>query len=268
MRGAPTLRSRYFVPPPPAVYGGADGETTYTGYNYLGRGPVAWVKLRHFEAALEYARPWFGTANVVDFGCADGAFLPSLAHHFPRVRAIDVDPGFARGAQRVVEELRLANTRVICNAERSMQSLADELRPDGCELLFLLETLEHVGDANRLHPSKIDFLTELFSLLADDGQIVISVPTMVGLPFLFQRAVLGGLRMTREPISGPDLLRAVVLRNTDRLEPQWLPHKHLGFNHRKLESHLRRHFSMLHRQSLVFTELFVIARRGASRSIG
>jgi SAM-dependent methyltransferase len=262
-----SLGSRLFVKPPANVYGAAGGPT-YTGYNYLGGGPVAWVKRRHFEAALDYARPWFDRAPVIDFGCADGVFLPSLSRRFPSVRAVDLSPIFTDLAQRVVDELALDNVRVVCNERRSMASLADEFAPDECELLFLLETLEHVGDPRRFYESKIDFLNDLFGLLAPTGRIVISVPTMVGLPFLVQRMVLGALRMTREPISAPDFARAVFLRRADTLEADWQPHKHLGFNHVELERHLRREFAVVHRQSLVFTELFVIARTGAARGMG
>ena len=85
---------------------------------------------------------------------------------------------------------------------------------------FLLETLEHVGDPSRFYESKMEFLDGVFGLLQPRGRVVISVPKMVGISFLVQRATLRLLGMHREEIGRRNLFNAVVRRNTDALEPR------------------------------------------------
>ncbi|MEA1998642.1 MAG: class I SAM-dependent methyltransferase [Euryarchaeota archaeon] len=77
---------------------------TYSEYNYLRPGIASQIKRRHFEICLKLMSRWFHKANVIDFGCADGYFLPSLANYFDRVVAIDKNPDFIRVATEVVSK--------------------------------------------------------------------------------------------------------------------------------------------------------------------
>jgi 2-polyprenyl-3-methyl-5-hydroxy-6-metoxy-1,4-benzoquinol methylase len=258
--------TRHFTSPPPELFADpvseeyAPGHATYASYNYLSGGPVARIKSLHFEAALRLAAPWFHDASAIDFGCADGVLLPSLARRFKRVLAVDVKPEFTAVAARVVSRMNLTNVTVTCNRDVGFDELATTTLAGDYKVMFLLEVLEHVGTAKRMYSSKLDFLEQLFGLLPADGRIIISVPTMVGLPFLIQRAVLAGCGLIREPLDGADLLRAGVLGNTDRLEPDWGPMGHLGFNHRKLERALRSRFHVEARRNLVFSQVYMITR--------
>src|SRR2546423_331631 len=69
-----------FSDPSHAVHGGL-----YSQYNYLRPGIIQKLKRGRFEKALQLARPYFGTGAALDFGCADGVFLPSLANYFEAV---------------------------------------------------------------------------------------------------------------------------------------------------------------------------------------
>ena len=256
-------RPRYFDPPTARAFRERDAEylpgyPTYTAYNYCGRGLVARVKAAHFESALELTSDLHGQAGAVDFGCADGVFLPSLAHFFPRVYAVDIRPDMTAVAERVQRELELENVQVVCNQDRDFASLAHDTRGGDYRVAFLLETLEHVGDALRLYESKMDLVDGVLDLLEPGGRVVISVPKMTGVPFLVQRATLRLLRMQREEIGRRDLFNAVVRRNTDALEPGWTSAAHLGFNDRKLERYLRERFRVTASRNLGFTQVFVI----------
>ncbi len=260
------LRFRLYEPPPRAVYDAmpgnyAGGVSTYAAYNYLGGGPVAHVKAAHFEAALEAARPWFGDEAVIDFGCADGVFVPSLARRFGEVLAIDRDDAFVNVTGHVIEACGLGNASVISNAGLSMDELAERLQSRGYRVAFLLETLEHIADPSDLYGSRAAFVEQLLGLLRHDGVAIVSVPTMVGPAFLVQRAALAAFRLHREPLSARELFDAGVRRDTDALEPRWTPTAHLGFNHRKLERALRDRVRILDHRSLLFSQLYVLARR-------
>ena len=84
---------------------------------------------------------------------------------------------------------------------------------------------------------------------------------MVGPAFFVQRAALAACGMVREELSRRELFDAVVRRDTDALEPRWTPWAHLGFNHLKLERALRERVRVVRRRTLVFSQLFVLARR-------
>ena len=266
MRSPIPLRFELYAPPPREIYDAIEGEyvagvSTYAAYNYLGGGAVAHVKSAHFEVALQETRRWFGTARVIDFGCADGVMVPSLAAHFREVLAIDQSQRFVDVTQRVIDGCRLHNASVMCNAGVSMEELAERLRPGGYSVAFLLETLEHIADPADLYGSRAAFVEQLLALLQDDGAVIVSVPTMVGPAFLAQRAALAAAGLEREDISARELLDATVRRNTDALEPRWTPMAHMGFNHLKLERALRERVRIVRHRSLLFSQLYVLARR-------
>lgn len=260
------IRQRYFKPPAARAFreSGVEyrpGHATYTSYNYAGGGMAARVKAAHFEAALRVTREHHGRSGVIDFGCANGVFLPALARCFPRVHAVDIRPDMVAVAERVRDELQLDRVTLVCNSDRDFASLARDTRGGDYRVAFLLETLEHIGEPGRLYESKTEFLEQVLGLLEPGGIAVVSVPVMVGLPFLVQRLGLWALGLHREAIGRKDLANAVLRRNTDALEPAWTGNAHLGFNHLKLESRLRERFRIVDRRNLIFTQLYVVASR-------
>lgn len=260
MRGAPEL---LFVKPAREPYFETAGSyanvtPTYGAYNYF-CGAASIAKSLHFEAALRAARKHFG-GRAIDFGCADGVLLPSLARHFRSVWAIDRDRVFTETAARVVEHHGLSNVSLTCNETGALP-----VKPDGwdagADVLFLLETLEHVGERERMWQSRADFVVRLFELVRPGGHVVVTVPNMVGLGFLVQRAALRLLSLRRERrLTREELWRAVLLRETAALERRWkAPHGHLGFNHLRLERALEERFVLVRRKHLFFQVLYVLA---------
>jgi SAM-dependent methyltransferase len=256
--------------PPASAYSGkqteyAPGHTTYASYNYLRGGVIARVKASHFEAALQMTRPWFGRANAIDFGCADGVFLPSLAHWFPRAVGIDRDPDSIDIAEQAMRALQLPNVRVICSDGKNPAALSVQLAPDRFEVLFTIMTLEHFGEQGRLYESRVDLVENMFDLLEPNGVVVASVPNMVGLPFLLQRIALSAANPHRDPIGPRQLFDSIVRKDTTALEPSWTPETHLGFNHLELLGALRERMYVLEHRSLFFEEMFLLSRKRRSR---
>jgi 2-polyprenyl-3-methyl-5-hydroxy-6-metoxy-1,4-benzoquinol methylase len=263
LRGLGALvRRRRFVPPDPAPYATAEreylpGHATYTSYNYLSGGPMARVKAAHFEAALDLVEHLAGRTGAIDFGCADGVFLPTLERWFDPVLGIDDDPAMMAVAQRAVRALGL-RAELLQNTGMSWEEIRERVDRERYGVVFLLETLEHVGTAEDMYGSRVAFLRELLALAAPGATLVISVPNMVGLPFALQRAALAATRSAREPLSAHELARATLLKDVDALEPRWQRHAHLGFNHRKLERALRASFDLVGKRDLVFTKVYAI----------
>lgn len=262
----------YFVRPPYITLEGFNylpekGIKTYSEYNYLRPGLASFLRAKHFEYALRLTKEYFQGCNVIDFGCADGPFLPSLARYFNHVVGIDWEPEFVAQASKVVNLLGLTNTGLICNRDLTMQDVKRKLGKREYHILFLLETLEHIGDKSNLWESRVKFVKELFTLVDETGIIVISVPNMVGIPFLLQRLGLLFSNAEREAMSRIDLLRASFLNYTTDLEQQWEGWHmgkigHLGFNHRKLESYLRKEFNILEVKNILFQVIYVCKNNG------
>jgi 2-polyprenyl-3-methyl-5-hydroxy-6-metoxy-1,4-benzoquinol methylase len=257
---------RYFVKPLVDIYSSVEGPDyyrqfrTYSEYNYLRPGVSSRIKTRHFEVALKLTRRHFRSCNVIDFGCADGVFLPSLSRYFNHVVGIDNNPQFITICETLLRKLDLTNVELVCNDSLTLSGLSQRVSGRSYDILYLLETLEHVGDRDSPYESRIHFLREIATLIADDGMIVLSVPKMVGVSFLVQHIGLAALGLAREEISLSNLLKASFLNNTVDLEKEWDHFKHLGFSHKKLESYLSSAFQILRRKELAFQVVYIIAK--------
>ena len=124
---------------------------------------------------------------------------------------IDDDPAMIAHARRVADALGL-QAEIVANTGMSWGELRERVDTARYGVMFLLETLEHIGTANDMVGSRIAFLHELFTIAAPGATIVISSTNMVGLPFAIQRVGLAATGSTREPIAARDLVRAVVLQ--------------------------------------------------------
>jgi 2-polyprenyl-3-methyl-5-hydroxy-6-metoxy-1,4-benzoquinol methylase len=258
--------TRYFVEPPYITLAGFDylpSAKTYTEYNYLERGVGSFLKVRHFEYALQLTKEYFHKCNVIDFGCADGPFLPSLSKYFNYVIGVDREPKFLTIASSIANKVE--NVDIIDNSDLGVTVLKRVLRYK-CQILFLLETLEHIGDKDNPWKSRVGFVEELFGLLDKNGIIVISVPNMIGIPFLIQRMGLFVFNVKRDKISFVELLKSAFFNDTTTLEQRWQEWhmgdtRHIGFNHLKLEKYLREKFIIVKKKNIFFQVLYVIRKK-------
>jgi 2-polyprenyl-3-methyl-5-hydroxy-6-metoxy-1,4-benzoquinol methylase len=266
LRSLPALvRQKRFVIPPRDVYVGngddyAPGHATYTSYNYLAAGPMAKIKAAHFEAALDLAGELIGRTGAIDFGCADGVFLPTLDRHFDPVLGIDDAQYMIDTAQALIDRLDLG-ARALANTGMSWDELRAAVDRERYGVVFLLETLEHIGTREDMIGTRMAFLRELFGVAAPGAMIVLSVPNMVGIPLAIQRAALWATGSVREPISRGELARAIVLKDVDSLQDRWVRDSHLGFSHRELEQAMRRDLRIVGKRDLIFSKVYAIRER-------
>ncbi len=254
-----------FKAPPVIKHEGFDyhGCHSYSEYNYLNKSYVATIKKRHLEIALDLTSEYFHKADVIDFGCADGVFLPSLSNYFCSVLGIERNEKFTFMAQKLINELNLKNVKIINNRETTIQAIVNEYPENKYKIIFLLEVLEHVGNNFRtMYDDKNTLLKELFPLVGDEGIIVISVPKMVGLSFLVQQIGLSLLNMSRSEYTLRELIMCSFLKDTSEVEKDWVPEfTHKGFNHEKFEEFVSREFLIKRKVVDVFQVLYVIGKR-------
>ena len=202
---------------------------TYSDYNYRRSGLINWIKTQHFRAALRLSiggRHW----RAMDFGCADGYFLPALASQFRIVSGVD------KRAEWLDQCPELPNVL-----------LSSTIGTDSYDVIFALETLEHIAD-------RLGTLRLLRDRLNPHGKIIASVPIMIGLTFLIQRLGLWLTRSHREPMTYGEIARSAV-GITDRL--RW-EGGHVGFNHREFEDGMTQAGMRFDRNRLLFQYIYVI----------
>jgi 2-polyprenyl-3-methyl-5-hydroxy-6-metoxy-1,4-benzoquinol methylase len=234
---------------------------TYSQYNYLRPGLIPWLKCQRFEIALRLAEPQFGRGTAADFGCADGVLLPSLARAFPRAVGIDIDRGSTTVASAVVADLGLHNVDVCCSDTCADGIPSIHALPNApFRVMFLLETLEHIGEPGNLVSIQRDFVAKLFELVETGGQIIVSVPRMVGSGFLAKYLARRLLRIRGDAITWGEAMRAGLLHDTRDLAAQWSG-SHEGFNDVALERALSQTFRLVRKRTTLFTRFWVLERR-------
>jgi 2-polyprenyl-3-methyl-5-hydroxy-6-metoxy-1,4-benzoquinol methylase len=231
---------------------------SYSWYNYLKPGIVSNIKVRHFDIALKMTNEFFHKCNVIDFGCADGTFLPSLSKYFNKVLAVDNVPADINVASKLIEREKIDNVKLICNKNLSFQELKTKLNYEKYHILYLLETLEHIGN-KPIYESKIEFLNKLFELIEEDGIIVITVPNMIGISFFIQHVLHRPFGLGKQQISIRNLLKASFLRDTKDLERYWNG-GHLGFNHEKMESYFKKEYRILKKKNIISQVVYIIQK--------
>lgn len=137
-------------------------EAAFPAYSH--KNPIInWLFWQRLRKAMEHIES-DTYENILDFGCGSGVMLPFLSSVSKQVIAIDVD---LLPIQSVQKYIPLASNVQIKDATK--MNIAD-LPKDSFDLIIALDVLEHVHDLPNT-------LTDLFSLLKPNGQLIVSGPT-------------------------------------------------------------------------------------------
>lgn len=137
-------------------------EAAFPAYSH--KNPIInwlfWQRLRKVMEHVENSQ----YENILDFGCGSGVMLPFLSNISKQVIAMDVD---LLPIQSVRKYIPIANNVQIKDATKI--NIID-LSKDSFDIIIALDVLEHVQDLSKT-------LSELFSLLKPNGQLIVSGPT-------------------------------------------------------------------------------------------
>ena len=199
----------------------------YSGGNYLGPTFLSRLKCRHFQRALDLAPR--GDYRAMDYGCGDGFFLPTLSHYYREVYAIDLDPEHIDIANRLIRHMALDNTAVYHVSE------LDRIRGKSFDIIFCLETLEHIPEPDDILESFAKYLGN------ENNRLIFSVPLETGFSFLLKYLYRWCSGRKTMGYSWRDIFMTVLGKTGDIAHY----YGHRGFNHRVL----------LHTLELYFTDI-------------
>jgi len=211
---------------------------------------VRWFFYHRFQKALEAAGQSPG-ARVLEFGCWQGYFLPSLLKNYGEVWAVDND------ACSLVEKVpeyftTLQMARALCQAEAAAMARLRLIKADGShlpfrrggfDLIFCLDTLPFItGEA------KQSTLLEFGRILRPGGRLIISLPIEMGPVLLLRQALRRLSGAWRDRYSWRELLRAVCFRTAAHARPAEFANLK-GYEYREDLAQIAAHFMV---QSLRF----------------
>lgn len=154
---------------------------------------VRWLFWNRLGALLRLA-DGAPARRVLDFGCGEGALLPSLSGAYEEICAIDLDPNAARA---ICERLALRNVTVATATPGRLPY------PDAhFDLVFAADVLEHIPD---LAP----VLAELKRVLRPGGSLLVSAPTE-NLLYAAGRKVFGFQKPADHYRTAKDIARALA----------------------------------------------------------
>ena len=120
---------------------------------------VRWVFWGRLRCLLDLAQG--GGEVSLDFGCGEGALLPSLATGYRQVIGVDIDIG---AAACLVSDYGLDNVSLIRADGRSLP-----VRSESVDAVFAADVLEHIPDFDAA-------LLEIHRVLRSGGLLLVSAP--------------------------------------------------------------------------------------------
>ncbi|MBZ5552114.1 MAG: class I SAM-dependent methyltransferase [Acidobacteriia bacterium] len=180
----------------------------YDNRLFLGR----WFFYQRFQRALNCC-PDSPQSRVMDFGCWEGHFLPSLLANYHQVWGVDNDRA------SVVEEIPgtwtiLQCARSLCSEESPSTSHLRLVKADGqslpvrggfFDIVFCLDTLPYVRKNSRAQ-----VIIELRRVLKPGGTIIISLPVEMGASLVLRELLRRLSGSFQQNYKTSDLLRAIL----------------------------------------------------------
>ena len=161
---------------------------------------------------------------ILDLGCADGPFLPTLNYYTEKTVGIDLDK----------ESLALANILIKDNYYKlkkvdllNSNGLFLPFKDESFDLIFCLEVLEHVENT-------LQAIKEILRVLKINGVLVCSLPIEIGMSLLI-RTILGKLLKFKRPqYKFKEIIKIVLLKKPGRRD-KFMDHKNFDWRPVKRE---------------------------------
>lgn len=170
--------------------------------------------------------------RILDVGCADGPFLPTLNYYAKNIVATDINKELIDRSNYIVKNL-LFKSKKINLLTSDGQALP--FRNESFNLIFCLEVLEHVKDPRIV-------IEEICRILKRKGTFISTVPVEIG-PSLLMREFIGRItNFHRPPYTKKELIQSALLKNPG---PRTLENPHKNFDWRIINKEVRHFFKKI-----------------------
>lgn len=209
-------------------------EYIYSEYTYNSKNPIArFSHQARFAIGIELAMEE-EFQRILDYGAGDNKFLTELSTKKENLDLFAFEP---------LIDIRSTSTITV------FSKLAD-LEDKKFDIITCFETLEHFNET-----IQSDMLQSFSDRLENNGRVIISVPIEIGLPSLVKniRRLGFGKNSYQDIKNGIKCLfgkEIPEIRNSEGFI-----HTHHGFNHRKLEQVMLKHFQVKKKQTSPFKNL-------------
>jgi 2-polyprenyl-3-methyl-5-hydroxy-6-metoxy-1,4-benzoquinol methylase len=180
-------------------------------------------------------------SRILDIGCADGPFLPTLNYYARSIVANDINEEFIKESKNLVDN-KLKNVKKINLACSDGQALP--FRDNKFDLVFCLEVLEHVKNPDQ-------FINEVFRVLRRNGVLICTLPVEIGISLLIRTLIGKMVNFKRPKYSLKELIRIVIFKRP-KIRPEYIGHKeysretgHKNFDWRVIKQKISLRFKII-----------------------
>lgn len=125
--------------------------------------PQRLIFWKRYELALSMIRQG---DSALDFGCGNGALVPSLSKMFKSVYAVDTAESKVRATTSTCSRLSITNVNI---SHVSPGNELRDLRDEMFDCICALDVLEHISHASSV-------VSEFLRVLKADGYLIVSIP--------------------------------------------------------------------------------------------
>ena len=231
------LKSKYrIIERPKFVKRNSTIEKRYTQHLYGSKSFLikyyAFLPLIHSLKHITFS----DNSRILDIGCSDGPFLPTLNYYAKSIIANDILENRVREAKNLVD-FNLNESKKISLICSDGQYLP--FKENNFDIIFCLEVLEHIVKPDQ-------FLRELLRVLKKNGTLICTLPIEIGLSLLIRNLIGKISHFQRPTYNLKQYFQRIFLKKGDREYLGEIGHK--NFDWRVIKKNLNLHFKILKRK--------------------
>lgn len=189
----------------------------------------AYLPLKHSLKYITFSE----NSRILDIGCSDGPFLPTLNYYAKSIIANDILQNRVREAKNLID-FNLNKSKKInlmCSDGHYLP-----FKEKNFDIIFCLEVLEHIARPDQ-------FLRELLRVLKKNGTLICTLPIETGLSLLVRNFIGKIAHFPRPKYKLKQYFQRILLKEGGRGYKGEVGHK--NFDWREIKNNLKLHFKIL-----------------------
>lgn len=227
------LKSKYrIIERPKFLRKNSTIEKRYTQHLYGSKSFLikyyAYLPLIHSLKYITFSK----SSQVLDIGCSDGPFLPTLNYYAKSIIANDILENRVREAKNLID-FNLNKSKKISLTCSDGQYLP--FKDNNFEIIFCLEVLEHIVNPDQ-------FIRELLRVLKNNGILICTLPVEIGFSLLIRNFIGKIANFPRPNYKLKRYFQRVLLKKGGREYKGEIGHK--NFDWRVIKDNIKLYFKV------------------------